>query len=255
MNPIPRPAEAAPFDLQGKVVLVTGSAKRLGRAIAGQLHAAGARVAIHYRHSEADARHTSELCGNAPVFQADLAQLSEIDRLFTGIDATFGRIDALVNNAAVFARHNVLDVTEAEWDSIHDANLKAYFFCAQHAARRIKAQGTPGRIINISSLGALQPWAEHVPYNASKAGVVMMTRALAKALAPQITVNSVAPGLIPFEAHDLTQTNEGLIRNTPARRHGHADEIAGAVLFFMQASNFITGQILAVDGGLSLRSA
>ena len=248
-----RAPEAANFDLTGKVVLVTGSAKRMGRGIALRLAQAGARVAIHYRDSEAEARRTAEECGNAPVFRADLSEVTQIERLFTEIDERLGRIDALVNNAAVFARHNVLDVTEVEWDTIHNANLKAYFFCAQQAARRMKRQGTAGRIVNISSLGALQPWAEHVPYNASKAGVVMMTRALAKALAPDITVNSVAPGLIPFEAHDFTQTNEGLVRNTPAARHGYVDEVADAVLFFLHASNYITGQILAVDGGLSLR--
>jgi NAD(P)-dependent dehydrogenase (short-subunit alcohol dehydrogenase family) len=248
-----RPREAALFDLAGKVVLVTGSAKRLGRGIALRLAEAGARVAIHYRNSEVEARQTAEECGGAPVFQADLTDMSQIERLFAEMDAKMGRIDGLVNNAAVFARHKVLDVTEAEWDLIHDSNLKAYFFCAQQAARRMKQQRTGGRIVNISSLGALQPWTEHVPYNASKAGVVMMTRALAKALAPDITVNSVAPGLIPFGEHDFTQTNEGLIRNTPAARHGYADEVADAVLFFLGASNYITGQVMAVDGGLSLR--
>ena len=253
-----RPPEAALFDLAGKVVLVTGSAKRLGRGIALRLAEAGARVAVHYRNSEAAARQTAEECGGAPMFQADLTDVSQIERLFVEIDSKMGRVDGLVNNAAVFARHKVLDVTEAEWDLIHDSNLKAYFFCAQQAARRMKQQGPngsgqAGRIVNISSLGALQPWAEHVPYNASKAGVVMMTRALAKALAPDITVNSVAPGLIPFGEHDFTQTNEGLIRNTPAARHGHADEVADAVLFFLGASNYITGQVMAVDGGLSLR--
>jgi len=253
-----RPVQAANFDLTGKVVLVTGSAKRMGRGIALRLHDAGARVAIHYRGSEAEALQTANNCrsaefGIAPVFQADLSKVSEIERLFTEIDEKLGRIDALVNNAAVFLRHNVLDVTEAQWDAIHNTNLKASFFCAQQAARRMKRQGTGGRIVNISSLGALQPWAEHVPYNASKAGVVMMTKALAKALAPDITVNSVAPGLIPFEPHDFTQTNEGLVRNTPAGRAGEVDEVADAVLIFLQASNYITGQVIAVDGGLSLR--
>ena len=248
-----RPPEAANFDLKDKVVLVTGSAKRIGRGIALRLAQAGARVVIHYGNSKDEAEQTAKECGNAPLFQADVTQVAEIEKLFAEIDTKLGRIDALVNNAAVFKRHNVLDITEADWDKIHDTNLKAYFFCAQQAARRIKAQGTPGRIVNLSSLGALQPWAEHIPYNASKAGVVMMTKALAKALAPQITVNSVAPGLIPFEARDHTQTNEGLVRNTPAARAGHVDEVADAVLFFLQASNYITGQVIAVDGGLSLR--
>jgi NAD(P)-dependent dehydrogenase (short-subunit alcohol dehydrogenase family) len=247
-----------PFGLKDKVILVTGGAKRIGREIALGLAREGARVAVHYgtshREAEATATECSTLSGHhTPILQADLARVAEIERMFTELDAQCGRIDGLVNNAARFLRHNVLDVTEAEWDSLHSVNLKAYFFCAQQAARRILAQQTPGRIVNLSSLGALQPWREHVPYNASKAGVVMLTKALAKALAPSITVNSVAPGLIPLDDRDHTQTNEGLISATPAARHGSPADITSAVLFFLKASNYTTGQILAVDGGLSLR--
>jgi 3-oxoacyl-[acyl-carrier protein] reductase/pteridine reductase len=250
---VTRPPEAAPFDLRGKTVLVTGAARRIGRSIALRLAAEGARVAIHYSTSEEEARRTAAECGGAPVFRANLEHVAEIAEMFGRVASTLGRLDALVNNAARFTRRNVLEVSEADWDFIHSVNLKAYFFCAQQAARLMRAQGAPGRIVNISSLGGLQAWAEHVPYCASKAGVIHMTRALAKALAPDITVNSVAPGFIPFEARDYTQTSEGMIRDTPAGRAGHADEAADAVLFFLRAPGYITGQTIAVDGGLSLR--
>jgi NAD(P)-dependent dehydrogenase (short-subunit alcohol dehydrogenase family) len=250
---VTRPAEAALFDLREKVVLITGAARRIGRDVALRLHAAGAKVAIHYSRSQDEARATAAECGGAPVFAANLESVAGIERLFAEVGERCGRIDALVNNAARFTRKHALDVTEADWDFIHGVNLKAYFFCAQQAARMMRAQGSSGRIVNISSLGGLQPWAEHVPYCVSKAGVIMMTRALAKALAPDITVNSVAPGFIPYEDKDYTQTSEGMIRDTPARRAGSGDEIADAVLFFLQSSSYITGQTIAVDGGLSLR--
>jgi 3-oxoacyl-[acyl-carrier protein] reductase/pteridine reductase len=250
---VTRPAEAAPFDLADKVVLVTGAARRIGRDIALRLHSAGARVAIHYSTSEDEARATASACGGAPVFRTNLESVAGIGRMFAEVGRRCGRIDALVNNAARFTRKNALEITEADWDYIHTVNLKACFFCAQQAARMMRAQGSGGRIVNISSLGGLQPWAEHVPYCASKAGVIMMTRALAKALAPDITVNSVAPGFIPYQDKDYTQTSEGMIRDTPVKRAGSGAEIADAVMFFLQSSNYITGQTIAVDGGLGLR--
>ena len=234
--------------LSGKVVLVTGAAKRIGRGIALRLTQAGARVAIHYSTSEADARKTSQDCGGAPLFRANLESVAEIEGLFNEIDRTMGPLYGLVNNAARFTKIDPLEVTEADWDAIHNVNLKAVFFCAKEAAKRMKAAGE-GRIVNMSSLGGLRPWSQHAHYCASKAGVVMLTRALAKAFAPTISVNSVAPGVIPFEYSD--ERIESLIRVTPAGRGGTPDEIADAVLFFLQASNFVTGQILAVDGGLS----
>lgn len=234
--------------LEGQVVLVTGASKRIGRGIALRLAREGARVAIHYHGSEPEARATAAECGNAPLFQANLERVAEIERLFTEVDAHFGRIDALVNNAARFTRIPALDITEADWDFVHSVNLKATFFCCQQAARRMIA-GDGGRIVNLSSLGGLRPWSQHAHYCASKAGVIMLTRALAKSFAPKVTVNSVAPGVIPFgEPDDRVQR---LISKTPAQRAGTADEIADAVVFFLTASNFITGQVLAVDGGLS----
>jgi len=234
--------------LDGKVMLVTGAAKRIGRSIALALAAEGARVAIHYNGSEAEARQTALDCGDAPVFQANLESVNEIRAMFDGVGEHFGRLDGLVNNAARFTQFDPLEIEETDWDFIHSVNLKSVFFCCQ-AAAKIMLAGDGGHIVNISSLGALKPWARHAHYCASKAGVVMLTRALAKAWAPKIVVNSVAPGVIPFGAID--ERIERFIASTPAKRAGTGEEIAEAVLFFLKSSKFMTGQLVAVDGGLS----
>src|SRR5580698_3868747 len=230
--------------LDGRTILVTGAAKRIGRTIALRLAREGARVIIHYNHSETDARATAEECGNATILRANLESVAEIERLFEEAGPLYG----LVNNAARFTTIDPLKVTEADWDFIHSVNLKATFFCCQQAAKRMLA-GDGGRIVNMSSLGGLRPWSQHAHYCASKAGVIMLTRALAKAFAPKVSVNSVAPGVIPFGEPD--DRIRRLIAKTPACRAGTADEIADAVVFFLTASNFITGQVMAVDGGLS----
>jgi 3-oxoacyl-[acyl-carrier protein] reductase/pteridine reductase len=155
-----------------------------------------------------------------------------------------------VNNAARFTRFDPLQITEADWDFIHSVNLKATFFCCQEGARQMQEAGA-GRIVNISSLGGIRPWAEHAHYCASKAGVIMLTKALAKAFAPVITVNSVAPGVISF--NDVDARTQAMIDATPMHRSGKPEEIAEAVHFFLTAPDFITGQILTVDGGLSER--
>lgn len=234
--------------LDGRVVLVTGAAKRIGRGIALRLAREGARVAIHYSTSETEARATAAECGDAPVFRANLESVAEIERLFSDVTRHFGHIDGLVNNAARFTRKDPLAMTESDWDFVHSVNLKGTFFCCQKAARHMLAR-EGGKIVNISSLGGLRAWPDHAHYCASKAGVIMLTRALAQAWAPKITVNSVAPGVIPFGEPD--ERVRRLIAKTPAGRAGTADEIADAVVFFLTASDFTTGQTLAVDGGLS----
>jgi len=236
--------------LQGKVILVTGAAKRIGRGIALRLAEEGARVCIHYGRSEEEAKRTAEECGGAELFRANLESVAEIAAMFADLEQRMGRLDGLVNNAARFTRFDPLDITEKDWDFIHSVNLKAVFFCCQHGARLMQKTGG-GRIVNISSLGGIRPWAEHVHYNASKAGVIMMTKGLAKAFAPEITVNSVAPGVIPFD--DIDERGRRMIAATPAKRGGTPFEIAGAVVYCLKASSFVTGQTLAVDGGLSLR--
>jgi len=234
--------------MNGQVILVTGAAKRIGRGIALRLAREGARVAIHYSTSEAEARVTAAECGDAPLFRADLEKVAEIERLFSEVQQHLGKLDGLVNNAARFTRKDPLAITEADWDFVHSVNLKATFFCCQNAARLMLGGGR-GRIVNISSLGGIRAWPDHAHYCASKAGVIHLTRALAQAWAPKITVNSVAPGVIPFGEPD--DRVKRLIAKTPAGRPGTADEIADAVVFFLTASDFITGQVLAVDGGLS----
>ena len=231
-------------------VLVTGAAKRIGRAIALRLHQAGFRVAIHYNESEADARATAAECGNAPLFRANLENVDEIRRMFGEVEAQLGGLYGLVNNAARFRRRDPMELTEADWDYIHDVNLKATFFCCQQGARLMKTSGA-GRIVNLSSLGGIRPWDMYAHYCASKAGVIMLTRALAKAFAPEISVNSVAPGVILGSPEDPRV--QDLIAATPAGRMGTPEEIADAVLYFLNASSFVTGQLLAVDGGLSQR--
>ncbi len=235
--------------LEGKVILVTGAAKRIGRGIALRLAREGARVAIHYSSSEAEARATAGEC-NASIFRADLEKVSEIERLFGDVEAHYGRLDGLVNNAARFTRLHPFEVTEKDWDFIHSVNLKAVFFCCQQGGKLMMKSGG-GRIVNISSLGGLRPWADHAHYCAAKAGVIMLTKALAAALAPGITVNSVAPGVIPF--NDVNERIQKLIDKTPVARAGTADEIADAVVFFLKSSGFVTGEVIAVDGSLNLR--
>lgn len=236
--------------LAGKVILVTGAARRIGRSIALRLASEGASVAIHYMNSEPEARATAQECGGAPLFRADLESVPAIREMFGKVQEHFGRLDGLVNNAARFTRFDPLDIEEKDWDFIHSVNLKSVFFCSQ-AAARIMLAGDGGHIVNISSLGALRPWQDHAHYCASKAGVVMLTRALAKAWAPKISVNSVAPGVIPFDKID--ERIERFIAATPAGRAGTGEEVAEAVLYFLAASRFITGQLVAVDGGLSQR--
>jgi 3-oxoacyl-[acyl-carrier protein] reductase/pteridine reductase len=231
-------------------VLVTGSAKRIGRVIAIELSRRGFDVAIHYNHSQQQAEAVAKECGGAPIFQADLNQVPEIRGLFQQVREQFGLLDCLVNNAANFTGLEPLEITEEDWDFIHDVNLKATFFCCQEAARQMNELGH-GRIVNISSLGGIRPWAEHVHYCASKAGVIMLTKALSKALAPRITVNSVAPGVIPFD--DVDARIQKMIDATPMKRAGTPQEIAEAVHFFLTGPEFVTGQILAVDGGLNHR--
>jgi 3-oxoacyl-[acyl-carrier protein] reductase/pteridine reductase len=228
------------------VILVTGGARRIGRSIALRLADEGARVVVHYHESEEEARKL----GMAGVVRANLESVAEIRRMFQDVGERFGRLDGLVNNAGRFTRIDPLEIEEADWDFIHSVNLKSVFFCCQ-AGAKLMLKGDGGHIVNLSSLGALRPWADHAHYCSSKAGVVMLTRALAKAWAPKIAVNTVAPGVIPFDKVD--ERIEKFIAATPAGRAGTGDEVAEAVLFFLKSTAFITGQLMAVDGGLSQR--
>jgi NAD(P)-dependent dehydrogenase (short-subunit alcohol dehydrogenase family) len=237
--------------LQNKVILITGAAKRIGRAIALELHAKGAKVLIHYYNSEKEALETAAVCGNAPLLRANLTVLSEVEAMFEQIEKEFGALFGLVNNAAIFQKRELMELSEADWDQTLDLNLKAVFFCSKYGAALIKKSNNEGRIVNICSLGAFEAWPNHAHYNASKAGVLHLTRSLAVALAPQISVNAVAPGVVPFSPEEELRLKP-LIEKTPAKRAGTGEEIARAVAYFMEESTYLTGQTLLFDGGLSL---
>jgi pteridine reductase len=241
--------------LEKQVALVTGAGRRIGRAIALRLAADGARVVIHYRNSAAEAAEVvSEITrtgGEAHALHADLGDTGEIDQLFVAVERHFGGLDILINNAGVFAPTPVGETTEAQWDSILDSNLRAQFFCAQRAAPMLKRSGR-GRVVNFASLGGLLAWSQYTAYSVSKAGVIMLTRCLARALAPEVTVNAIAPGTISFP-DDAPEIAETFIRRAPLARTGTANDIVSAVMYLINAP-FVTGQILVVDGGRSIPS-
>ncbi|MGB8592113.1 MAG: SDR family NAD(P)-dependent oxidoreductase [Candidatus Acidiferrales bacterium] len=239
--------------LKGKVALVTGAAKRIGRSVALRLADEGADVAVNYAKSESDAeevvREIQARGRRAIPIQADVSKKADVDRLIASTEREFGRLDILVNNAGMFFSARFEELTEEQWDRILNTNLKSQFLCAQAAAPLLRRNpDVPGHIVNISSLGGLLPWPAYTHYCVSKAGVIMLTRCLARALSPNILVNSVAPGTIQFpgEAPD-----EEYIRRVPLHRTGTGEDIADAVAFLVK-SDFITGQIVPVDGGRTL---
>ena len=234
--------------LAGQVALVTGAAKRVGRSIALRLAAEGVDLVINYESSKPEAQQLVEEIKasgrHAIAVQGDVSQRSDVQKLFAATEAEFKRLDILVNNAGMFFAADFEQLTEEQWDQILNTNLKSQFLCCQTAAPIMKRQGR-GRIINISSLGGLLPWPAYTHYCVSKAGSIMLTKCLARALGPEITVNSVAPGTIQFPGE---KPDEDYIRKVSLHRTGTGDEIAQAVLYFATA-DFVTGQILAVDGG------
>jgi NAD(P)-dependent dehydrogenase (short-subunit alcohol dehydrogenase family) len=241
--------------LHGRVAVVTGAGRRIGRGVALRLAAEGARVAVHYRRSRAEAdsvvAQIGAAGGEAFSVAADLTRLAEIDTLFGAVEKRFGRLDILVNSAAAFYPTPLADTTEEQWDHLLDSNLKSQFFCAQRAAPLLRAGGQ-GRIVNFASIGGLLAWPRYTAYSVSKAGVIMLTRCLARTLAPEITVNAVAPGTISFPG-DVSELAEDFIRKAPLKRTGTAEDINAAVMYLLQAP-FVTGQVLVVDGGRSIPS-
>jgi NAD(P)-dependent dehydrogenase (short-subunit alcohol dehydrogenase family) len=239
--------------LAGKVALVTGAAKRIGRGVALRLAEEGADVIVNYHHSKGEAQEVvAQITAKgrrAAAFQGDVAKRADVAAMFATIERDFGRLDILVNNAAVFFSAKFEDLTEEQWDGIMDANLKSQFLCSQAAAPLLKRSGS-GRIINFASLGGLLAWPAYIHYCVSKAGVIMLTRCLARALAPEICVNAVAPGTISFPG-DAPELAEDFIRRAPLGRTGTSQDIEDTVIFLAQSS-FLTGQVLVVDGGRSL---
>ena len=234
--------------VSGQVAVITGGAKRIGRSIALAFAREGADIVINYESSESEARAVANeiraLGRRAAVVQGNVAHREDVQRLFREVDTQFGRLDILVNNAGAFFPAKFEELTEEQWDRIMDINVKSQFLCSQVAAPLLRKSGR-GRIINLSSLGGLLPWPLYTHYCVSKAGSIMLTKCLARALGPEITVNSIAPGTIQFEGEP---PDEDYMKRVPLHRTGTGDDIADAALYFATAP-FVTGQILAVDGG------
>ncbi len=241
------------MELKGKVGLVTGAAHRIGRDIALELARQGVHLVIHYNASAEAAERTladaRALGVDAIAVQADQSRGDEVAALFAAVQHHFGRLDVLVNSAAVMERKPLLDITEADWERVMGINLKGPFLCAQAAARlMLRGQSAGGAIVNIADLAGLKPWPSYAPHSVSKAGVIMLTRVLALALAPTIRVNAVAPGPV---AKPLNWSDERWLAHgskLPLKRTGSGQDVADAVVFLLK-SDFVTGELLIVDGG------
>ena len=243
-------------DLNGKVVLVTGAARRIGAAIVTRLHAKGADVAIHYRSSSQDAenlagRLNSERTDSAATFRADLLDMEQISPLIEEVRAWRGRLDALVNNASTFYPTPVGSITEDHWLDLMGSNLKAPLFLSQAAAPELAKHN--GAIVNIVDIHSQRPLRNHAVYGPAKAGLAMLTRSLAKDLAPQIRVNGVSPGAILWPEDGMSDAAQhSILRQVPLQRPGEPDDIAGCVSYLLCDAGYVTGQIIAVDGGRSV---
>lgn len=237
--------------LKGKTVLVTGAGRRVGRSIALALAERGARVAVHYNRSKKEAqtvvKEIEKGGGSAHSVQGDLAKPRDCERIVQETVKFFGRLDVLVNNAAVFFKTPLLEVTERGWDATLDSNLKGSFFCAQAAAKAMQREG--GKIINFADWSGFRPYVDYLPYCISKAGVIAMTKGLAKTLAPKIEVNAIAPGpiLLPEDLDPVEK--EEVSRNTPLKKVGSPQDIVNAILFLIEGTDFMTGATIVVDGG------
>jgi len=238
--------------LVGKTVLVTGAAKRIGRAIALTLADSGANVAITYLGSQLEAEATvqaiAEYDVDAFAVRCDLRDPESIEQAVFSVIEEFGQIDVLVNNAGLFASEALEKISVEQWDGMFATNTRAPFLMAKAAYTHLRA--ARGRIINIGSLGGLHPWPTHAHYCTSKAALHMLSKTMAKAWAPEISVNCVAPGMIV--QGEVDEAYEHFARKTPMQRNGTAEDVAAAARFFATAPHFITGQLIAVDGGLGL---
>jgi NAD(P)-dependent dehydrogenase (short-subunit alcohol dehydrogenase family) len=238
--------------LKGKSALVTGAAKRIGRQLALSLAQSGVNVAITYRGSEKEAHNTAtELADfgvRALAIECDVRLPGSITNAVTKVVHEFGRLDLLVNNAGLFETKALESITVDAWNAMFETNTRGPFLVAQAAFESLKA--AEGRIVNIGSLGGMHPWATHGHYCTSKAALHMLTQTMAKAWAPHISVNCIAPGMIVNG--EVGADYEQFAAKTPMKRNGTALDVAAALMFFATAPRFITGQILAVDGGLGL---
>lgn len=239
--------------LDDKVALITGGARRIGAEIARTLHDAGMRLIIHYRNSDKDAHELQEQLGkkraeSVILVKGDLLDVHKITNLIKEASNTYGRLDAVVNNASTFYPTPVGEATEEHWNDLIGTSFKAPFFIAQAAAPQLRKN--QGCIVNIADIYGMQPLKSYPIYSSAKAGMIMLTRALAKELAPEVRVNAVAPGAILWPENDENQiAHQRIISRTPLKRMGRPDEIAGAVLYLIRDARFTTGHVLTVDGG------
>ena len=240
--------------LQGKAALVTGGARRIGREIALELAAAGAEVTITYRTSRQDAEETiraiKDLGRLAIAVECDVRSEDSVRDAVVAAVNFHGHLDLLVNNAAVFQSVPLDQLTVEQWDTVFATNARGPFLVARQTLAHLRK--SEGRIVNIGSLGGLHAWADHAHYCSSKAALHMLTQAMAKAFAPEVAVNCVAPGWIDLGDVETQSAAQHFAAKTPMKRNGTAQDVAQAVVFFASAPKFITGQILAVDGGLGL---
>jgi len=239
--------------LAGRVALVTGAAKRIGRSIALEFAQRGADVIVNYHTSRAEAEQVVaeilKMGRRSIAVQADVSVRAEVQRMISRVEKEFHGLDILVNNAGIFHHVPFDEITDEQWNQIIATNLTSQFMCSQTAAPLLKKSGR-GRIINLASLGGLLAWPGYTHYCVSKAGVISLTRCMARALAPEITVNAIAPGTITFEG-DASELEADFIRRAPLKRTGKGSDIAEAAAFLAE-SDFITGQVLVVDGGRSI---
>ena len=240
--------------LLGKTALITGGAKRLGRASAMALARSGGDVAITFNRSAREAQHTvidlTSLGVRAFAFQCDVTNEKSVKAMVKEAMKQLGAIDILVNNAANYETVEFEKITVAQWVAIFASNTRGPFLVTREALKHLRARN--GKVINMGSLGGLIPWATHAHYCSSKAALHMLTKVMAKALAPEIAVNAVAPGMIDLGEKAAKPFLRKMTRLTPMKRNGTREDVAAAVLFFAVAPHFVTGQIMAVDGGLSL---
>ncbi len=248
--------QEVPPPLAGRTVLVTGGARRLGAEIARTLHRAGASVVIHYHRSRDEAEAlVKELCGQRPAsavaYAADLLRTADLSALVCATISAFGRLDVLVNNASSFYPTPVGEITETQFDDLIGTNLKAPLFLAQAAAAELRLR--KGLVLNLVDIHASRPLKRHPVYCAAKAGLTMLTQSLARELAPHVRVNGIAPGPVmwPDGAMD-SELKERILDRTALKRMGSPGDIAQAALFFAAHAPYVTGQILAVDGGRSV---
>jgi pteridine reductase len=242
--------------IDGQWALITGAGRRVGACIARTLHAQGANIAIHYRSSAAPAKALAEelnarRAGSALTVECDLLDTGALARMVSEVVGRSGRLDILVNNASSFYPTPIGKIDIAQWEDLIGTNLRAPLFLSQAAVSHLRASG--GSIVNLIDIHAIRPLRDHPVYGAAKAGLAMLTRSLARDLAPEVRVNGVAPGAVLWPDDGLAdQTRESIIRQIPMKRAGAPEDIAGCVLYLVRDAGYVTGQIIVVDGGRSI---